>query len=410
MHVLVVMTSFYDFWHIWGSCQAVYNKAVKAEPFVEKLSERAGIVMWVVVGLPAILSTLGGENEMSLLEPRGLLWLVSYLLFGILFILDSLGKLPMLLNERPVIQLTLLTVCAGVAQGLMPSYGLMSALFCITASYAAYIFSPRAGFAWVGLQTVMIFVPLLLVDMPTILKSVLTITYFGFQMFSLATTYAAINEAKARKELAQANAELRAAQELLAESSRVGERLRIARELHDVIGHHLTALSLNLEVASRLSEGKSKEVIDRSHAIAKLLLSDVRSVVSTLRENETIDISKALSSLVEGIPKPYIHFTMPSDLHLEDTEKAQVVVRCIQEVITNAVKHANAENLWLSLGRTQDGITIHARDDGYGTKNVQAGNGLRGMRERLEGIGGRLTVSSSPGKGFELSAYLPAGA
>jgi signal transduction histidine kinase len=383
---------------------------VKAEPFVEKLGEQAGIIMWVVVGLPVILSSLGGEAWVSLLAPRGIIWLAAYLLFGILFILDSLGKLPTFLNERPVIQLILLTVCASFAQGLLPSYGLVSALFCITASYAAYIFPPKGGLAWVGLQTVMIFVPLVSVDMPTILKFVLTITYFGFQMFALATTYATISEAKAKRELAQANAELRAAQELLAESSRVSERLRIARELHDVIGHHLTALSLNLEVASRISEGKSKEVVDRSHAIAKLLLSDVRSVVSTLREDETIDISKALSSLVEGIPKPYIHLTMPSDLHLEDTNKAQVIVRCIQEVITNTMKHANAENLWLSLERTPDGITIHARDDGHGTKNVQAGNGLQGMRERLEQIGGRLSVSSSPGKGFELSAYLPAGA
>lgn len=366
--------------------------------------------MWVVVGLPAILSTFSSETGVSLFEPRGLLWLTSYLLFGFLFILDTLGKLPTFLNERPIVQLILLTVCAGIAQGLMPSYGLMSALFCVTAGYAAYIVSPKVGFAWVGMQTLFIFFPLLTTDMPTILKFVLTLTYFGFQIFALTTTYATISEAKARRELAQANAELRAAQELLAESSRVGERLRIARELHDVIGHHLTALSLNLEVASRISEGKSKEVIDRSHAIAKLLLSDVRSVVSTLREDETIDISKALSSLVEGIPRPYIHLTMPSDLQLEDTDKAQVIVRCIQEIITNTVKHARAENLWLSLERTPDGITIHARDDGHGTKNVQAGNGLRGMRERLEGIGGRLSVSSSPGKGFELSAYLPAGA
>jgi signal transduction histidine kinase len=74
------------------------------------------------------------------------------------------------------------------------------------------------------------------------------------------------------------------------------------------------------------------------------------------------------------------------------------------------VKHADAENLWLSLGRTPEGITIHARDDGHGAKTVNVGNGLRGMRERLEQIGGKLNVSSQPGKGFELSAYLPAGA
>jgi signal transduction histidine kinase len=381
---------------------------VKAEAS-QKLSDYAGVITWLVVGLPVILPALYGGEGFTPLELSGIIWFSAYLLFGLLFILDTTHKLPPLLANRPVLLLVLLTILAGIAQGLLPSYGLMSVLFCITAVYAAHMFPTRLGIAWVVLQSLLIFISLFFTDMPTVFRFVLAFAYFGFQMFAVATTYARLNEAKARAELAQVNAELRATQELLTESSRMTERLRIARELHDVIGHHLTALSLNLEVASRISEGKSKEVIDRSHAVAKLLLSDVRSVVSTLREDETIDISNALSSLVEGIPKPYIHLTMPSDLQLEDTAKAQVIVRCIQEVITNTVKHAEAENLWLSLERTPAGITIHARDDGHGTKNLQVGNGLRGMRERLEGIGGRLSVSSQPGKGFELSAYLPAG-
>jgi signal transduction histidine kinase len=386
---------------------------VKAEPFLQRLTDQAGLVTWLVVGVPVILPSVipSGEGGLSLLEPRGIIWFIAYLLFGILFILDDLGKLPRFLDERRVVLLSLLTALAAVAQALLPSYGLMSILFCSTAVYAAHLFPTRGGFAWVVMQTFIIFASLMVTDVPLIFRLVLTIAYFGFQLFAMSMTYATLNETKAREELAQVNAELRATQALLAESSRMSERLRIARELHDVIGHHLTALSLNLEVASRVSEGKkTKEVVDRSHSIAKLLLSDVRSVVSTLREEETIDVSKALTSLVEGIPKPFIHLTVPSDLHLEDAGRAHVLVRCVQEVITNAVKHANAENLWLSLERTSEGITIHARDDGHGAKTVNAGNGLRGMRERLEEAGGKLNFSSQPGKGFELSAYLPVGA
>jgi signal transduction histidine kinase len=400
----------HDFWHRRESLRTAYNKAVNTETLSQKLSDQAGLVTWLVVGLPVILPALSGGEGFTLLEPRGIIWFVSYLLFGLLFILDTTHKLPLPLARRPVLLLVLLTLLASVAQGLLPSYGLMSVLFCITAVCAAHMFPTKLGMAWVVLQSLIIFVSFFFTDMPTVFRVVLTLAYFGFQMFAVATTYARLNEAKARAELAQVNAELRATQELLAESSRMGERLRIARELHDVIGHHLTALSLNLEVASRITEDKAKEQVERSKAIAKLLLSDVRDVVSTLREDEAIDVSKALGSLVEGIPKPDIHLTLPSDLQLEDPSRAHVLVRCIQEMITNTVKHARAENLWLSLERTGEGIVIHAKDDGEGTKAIQAGNGLRGMRERPEEIGGKLSVSSSPGKGFELSAYLPAGA
>ena len=82
--------------------------------------------------------------------------------------------------------------------------------------------------------------------------------YLGFQLFALFTSYTALKEAEGRAQLAQLNTELHTAQALLAESSRLSERLRIARELHDLIGHHLTALSLNLEVASHLTDGKAK--------------------------------------------------------------------------------------------------------------------------------------------------------
>ena len=93
---------------------------------------------------------------------------------------------------------------------------------------------------------------------------------------------------------------------------------------------------------------------------------------------------------------------------LDDPERAQVVVRCVQEVITNTLKHAQAENLWLELLATPNGIEVSAHDDGCGAREVTAGNGLRGMRERLTSLGGDLSLTSSPGEGFSLHAKLPA--
>ena len=83
--------------------------------------------------------------------------------------------------------------------------------------------------------------------------------YVGYSSFTFITGFVARQQASAREEQRRLNAELRATRALLAESSRMSERLRISRELHDLLGHHLTALSLNLEVAGHLTEGKAQE-------------------------------------------------------------------------------------------------------------------------------------------------------
>jgi signal transduction histidine kinase len=405
----------HDFWHRQLAEIVTYNDPVTTKAS-QKIIDSVGFGTWLVVGLPILFTTVVNDGWSALLGWCELLWLVVYLAFGLLFVLETSRKLPPYLERQPLLLLSLLTALAAGTQFLLPNDGLLSILFCITAVYIAHILPPRLGVYWVVLQTLLIFLSFMWSDNDLMFRFILTFAYFGFQLFIMSSTYATLNEERAKQEvttvnarLHAVNAELRATQTLLAESSRTSERLRIARELHDVIGHHLTALSLNLEVASHSNEVKAKEQVERSKAIAKLLLSDVREVVSTLRENESLDMSKALYSLVEGIPRPQVHLTVPATLHLDDPSRAHVLVRCVQEIITNTVKHAQADNLWLSLEHTNKGISIHARDDGHGTKTVNAGNGLQGMRERLEGVGGNLNFSSSPGKGFELRAYLPVG-
>jgi signal transduction histidine kinase len=193
----------------------------------------------------------------------------------------------------------------------------------------------------------------------------------------------------------------------LAESSRLTERTRISRELHDLLGHHLTALSLNLEVASHLSEGRTQEHVRQAQSLAKLLLTDVREAVSQLREDDAIDLTEALNALVEGVPSLDIQLSVPAQFAVPDPARAQVLLRCAQEMITNAVRHAGARTLWLTVEHRDGGIAISARDDGRGADQVSSGNGLRGMRERLNQFGGRLEVRTARNKGFALDAWLP---
>jgi signal transduction histidine kinase len=231
--------------------------------------------------------------------------------------------------------------------------------------------------------------------------------FLGISIFAFMSSLVTLRQKTARDELRKVNSELRATQALLAENTRVAERVRIARELHDLVGHHLTALTLNLEVVTHLAEGKVLGHVQQAHSLAKLLLADVREVVSEMREDDQVNFAEALNTLVEGVPKPKIHLDLPSDELMTDPQRAQVLLRFVQELITNSVRHAQARNLWIRLSITRDGFAMSARDDGIGTDSVTMGNGLNGMSERLKQLGGKLEIESAAGAGFALHAWLP---
>jgi signal transduction histidine kinase len=381
---------------------------MKEDAFAGRLATLAGLGTWAVIGVPALLELAGDPSR--LLEPYWWVWLSAYLGFGALFAMITLDKFENASPQPQRVLLFLQTVLAAAAVLALPDYGFLAILFIITASHAAHVLPLKGSFAWVVAQTLFIGVVTLLNYPNPAIAGIQTLAYFGFQLFALLTTHGALKEAAGHQKLARLNAELRATQELLAESSRMGERIRISRELHDLLGHHLTVLSLNLEVATHVTEGKAKAHVQKAQSISKLLLADVREVVSNMRTANVVDVGGALNALVQDVPNLEIHLAVPSDLGIDDVSRAQVIVRCVQEIITNTVRHANAQNLWIELEQTAGGIKVHARDDGKGSSEVRVGNGLLGMRERLEGFGGRLEVSSSTGRGFTLDAWVPGGA
>ncbi len=202
----------------------------------------------------------------------------------------------------------------------------------------------------------------------------------------------------------------RATRELLVRGSRASERLRIARELHDVIGHHLSALSLNLEVANlelkRSSPGEAGRPLEKAQALTRTMLAEVRDVVSRLRADEATDLSAALRALVAPIPSPRIHLSVPDRLPPVDGTRALAVLRCAQECVTNAIRHASAENLWIELDLKAGGIDLRVRDDGKGAADLSEGNGISGMRERIAALSGRLRLNPGP-PGFEAEVWVP---
>ncbi|MBV8748918.1 MAG: hypothetical protein JO103_04315 [Candidatus Eremiobacteraeota bacterium] len=118
------------------------------------------------------------------------------------------------------------------------------------------------------------------------------------------------------------------------------------------------------------------------------------------------DLRSALEALTGAIDGLRVRLVMPAELDAIDPARADVVLRCVQEVITNTLRHAHARELVIELRQHKDGILIAARDDGRGGSIVM-GNGLTGMRERFESLGGSLAIDSRDGQGFHLNGTLP---
>lgn len=228
--------------------------------------------------------------------------------------------------------------------------------------------------------------------------------YFGFQMFAATTGHYAKQATRARDEVAKVNAHLLATHSLLEESARDGERLRLARELHDVAGHKLTALKLQLALLARDPNGAAPAVVT-SAALADELLNDLRGVVGQMRENDGLDLRRAIEQLAEPIPYPKVHLDLADNARVDDLAQARALLRVAQEGLTNAARHSAAENVWLRLARVGDRLILEIRDDGRGARNVPLGNGISGMCERLNEVGGGIDFATS--KGFRLEAWVP---
>jgi signal transduction histidine kinase len=191
---------------------------------------------------------------------------------------------------------------------------------------------------------------------------------------------------------------------LLAETSRAAERVRISRELHDALGHHLTALLQQLESAALRPD--ADPLVCEALAQARAVFTEVRSSLADLRRRGAADVRPALRELAVAIRRPRVHIDFDGEPGIP-ASLSHAVFRCVQEIVTNSARHAGAQNLWIACTVGAAAVEIRARDDGRGADGVRPGAGLRGMRERLAEAGGNLEVHTAPGQGFSVRVWLP---
>jgi len=384
----------------------------------------AALMTWFVCAVPQLVVIAQGRYT----GWSAIVWLAAYLLYGAaLGLFLGLGGIRARLGYYAPPILAAVLVATAIAVIMLPVVARQGtnstpALLVIIAACLPYLApsedasAPPATYAplarpwiWsiVGVLVLVNVAILFAIDRVWTEALVFGFTMGGFMLFAAASSFLVRSETAAREALATANVELLSTRAQLAETSRVEERLRISRDLHDTLGHHLTALSLQLDVAARLSGGPAADHIRQAHAITRLLLGDVRDVVSQLRESSQPDVAQSIRAIALDSSALAIHLDLPETLALDDRSRAETLVRCVQEIVTNCTRHAQGRNLWIRVESRPDGIALHARDDGRGTDVLACGNGLTGMRERFEQYSGHVEFVSRAGSGFEVHGFLP---
>ena len=233
------------------------------------------------------------------------------------------------------------------------------------------------------------------------------LSIIGFEVFAGLTSHYAQSREQAREHLAQVNAELMATRLLLEESARAGERLKLSRELHDVAGHSLTALKLNLARLARDPALADREEVRVSTTLADDLLAQIRQVVGALRAHDGVDLRAAFEALARPMPGVHVGIDVEDGLRVDDIDRAETLLRCAQEAITNALRHGRAGRIDLRLHRVADGLRLRVENDGLAPAEILPGNGLTGMRERVEALGGTLAFAPTPPRGLRVTVTLP---
>ena len=252
------------------------------------------------------------------------------------------------------------------------------------------------------------------VAMTDFLSNLLPVTFLGLAMIGLRRQVQLTNELhRAREEVAQ-----------LAASD---ERLRLARDVHDLTGQSLSVITLKSELAARLlsrlpgspERDRVQDEIEQVAAVSRQTLHDIREAISGYRRPTlAVEVITARAALVSaGIAvEDDPGLILASGTFDPDAEAA--LAWCLREAVTNVVRHSGAKHCRIGLASQRDSVTLVVRDDGRGHvpaagqddgADPTAGTGLRGMSERLSAVGGSLQLRPGASPGFRLTATVPAG-
>ncbi|MEU5261488.1 sensor histidine kinase [Amycolatopsis sp. NPDC021455] len=228
-------------------------------------------------------------------------------------------------------------------------------------------------------------------------------------LFAAIITELLLREQRSRRELAEAHEKLR---DYAAQAERLAtaqERNRVARDIHDGLGHSLTVVQMQVKAARAVlptDPAKADEVLAKAQDQAENALAEVRRSVRALREPRPAPLPDALRTLASEAGIPARLTVSGTERPLAD-EQREALYRAAQEGLTNVRKHAAAGRADVELEYAESSVRVSVRDDGVGADGTATGYGLVGLRERAEHLGGEVAFTSTPGHGSALSMEIP---
>jgi signal transduction histidine kinase len=230
-----------------------------------------------------------------------------------------------------------------------------------------------------------------------------------------------LNEQQAREqaeqlmvELGEANVQLAAYATQAEELAMTQERNRLAREIHDNLGHYLTIVNVQIEAAKVVMDSDPNRALDalnKAQELAQKGLTRVRDSVAALRESPVSNrpLGEAIAVLVQEAQSSGIvtEFQVAGEPLALEHKVALALYRAAQEGLTNVRRHARASRVDVLLDFQPSKVRLEVKDNGVGAVETSGGFGLLGIRERMQLLGGRVEISTGVGKGFCLTASVP---
>ncbi|MEK6278783.1 MAG: sensor histidine kinase [Acidobacteriota bacterium] len=251
--------------------------------------------------------------------------------------------------------------------------------------------------------------------------AVLGMFFLAGIVFVVVITQLAVKEQRARAEverllaeLNEANNRLRQYSAQVEELATATERNRLAREIHDSLGHYLTVVIVQIEAATAVMETDRQRSLDglrKAQALAQEGLAEVRRSVTALRAspNERRSLKDSLATLFDEcrVSGVFTEFQLIGSPRKLSPSAELTLYRAAQEGLTNVRKHAQAERARVTLDYSGEGVWLVVHDDGIGTSEPERGFGLIGLHERVQLLGGEVRITTAAGQGFTLEIGIP---
>jgi signal transduction histidine kinase len=255
-----------------------------------------------------------------------------------------------------------------------------------------------------------------------IIATQVTLSMGAGMLFVIVFSQLANSEQHARQEvehlaaeLTDANQKLREYAAQIEELATTRERNRIAREIHDGLGHYLTVINVQIQAARAVQTsdpGKAIEAMGKAGAMTQEALADIRRSVASLRAAATDSkpLAESLTNLVEETKASGLQTTLTilGNARPLSPQTELTLYRATQEALTNVQKHAHASAVQVTLDYTDPAqVKLSVQDNGLGATQTEGGFGLLGVRERTQLLNGRVTMGAANGSGFVLTVELP---